>query len=47
VRILFAGTPDVVVPSLNWIASSEHELLGILTRPAAAQGRSSALIDNS
>lgn len=45
-RILFAGTPDVVIPSLNWIASSEHELLGILTRPAAAQGRSSALIDS-
>jgi methionyl-tRNA formyltransferase len=46
VRILFAGTPDVVIPSLNWIASSEHELVGILTRPAAAQGRSSALIDS-
>jgi len=46
VRILFAGTPDVVIPSLNWIASSEHELLGILTRPASAQGRSSALIDS-
>ena len=45
-RILFAGTPDVVIPSLNWIASSEHELAGILTRPAAAQGRSSALIDS-
>ena len=45
-RILFAGTPDVVIPSLNWIASSEHELVGILTRPAAAQGRSSALIDS-
>jgi methionyl-tRNA formyltransferase len=46
VRILFAGTPDVVIPSLNWIASSEHELVGILTRPAAAQGRSSALVDS-
>jgi len=46
VRILFAGTPDVVIPSLNWIVSSEHELLGILTRPASAQGRSSALIDS-
>ena len=45
-RILFAGTPDVVIPSLNWIASSEHELVGILTRPAAAQGRSSSLIDS-
>jgi methionyl-tRNA formyltransferase len=46
VRILFAGTPEVVIPSLNWIASSEHELVGILTRPAAAQGRSSVLIDS-
>jgi methionyl-tRNA formyltransferase len=46
VRILFAGTPDVVIPSLNWIVSSEHELLGILTRPASAQGRSSALKDS-
>jgi len=46
VRILFAGTPDVVIPSLNWIVSSEHELLGILTRRASAQGRSSALIDS-
>ena len=45
-RILFAGTPGVVIPSLNWIASSEHELVGILTRPPAAQGRSSALIDS-
>lgn len=45
-RILFAGTPDVVIPSLNWIASSEHEVVGILTRPAAAQGRSSALKDS-
>ena len=45
-RILFAGTPDVVITSLNWIVSSEHELLGILTRPASAQGRSSALIDS-
>ena len=45
-RILFAGTPEVVIPSLNWIASSEHELVGILTRPAAAQGRRSVLIDS-
>ena len=45
-RILFAGTPEVVIPSLNWIATSEHELVGILTRPASAQGRSSSLIDS-
>jgi methionyl-tRNA formyltransferase len=46
VRILFAGTPDVVIPSLEWITSSGHEIVGVLTRPAAAQGRSSALIDS-
>lgn len=45
-RILFAGTPDVVIPSLAWIASSGHELVGVLTRPAAPQGRSSALRDS-
>jgi len=46
VRILFAGTPEVVLPSLEWIVSSGHELVGVLTRPAAAQGRSSSLIDS-
>ena len=45
-RILFAGTPDVGIPTLEWIDSSAHDLVGILTRPAAAQGRSSALIDS-
>jgi len=46
VRILFAGTPNVALPTLEWILSSEHELVGVLTRPAAAQGRSSELIDS-
>lgn len=45
-RILFAGTPNVALPTLEWILSSEHELVGVLTRPAAAQGRSSELIDS-
>lgn len=45
-RILFAGTPEVVLPSLEWILSSSHELVGVLTRPAAPQGRSSELIDS-
>ena len=45
-RILFAGTPNVALPTLEWIFSSEHELVGVLTRPAAAQGRSSELIDS-
>ncbi len=45
-RILFAGTPNVALPTLEWILSSDHELVGVLTRPAAAQGRSSELIDS-
>ncbi|MCX6426380.1 MAG: methionyl-tRNA formyltransferase, partial [Actinobacteria bacterium] len=44
-RILFAGTPNVAIPTLEWLFASEHEVVGVLTRPAAAQGRSSELID--
>jgi methionyl-tRNA formyltransferase len=46
VRILFAGTPEVTIPALEWIQASNHDLVAVLTRPAAAQGRSSELIDS-
>jgi methionyl-tRNA formyltransferase len=39
VRLLFAGTPQVAVPALEAIAASEHELLGVITRPDAPSGR--------
>ncbi len=39
-RVVFAGTPDIAVPSLEAIAASGHELVAVLTRPAAPQGRS-------
>jgi methionyl-tRNA formyltransferase len=39
VRIVFAGTPDVAVPSLDAIAESGHELVGVVTRPDAPAGR--------
>ena len=45
-RILFAGTPEVAIPTLEWIQASDHDLVAVLTRPAAAQGRSSELIDS-
>ena len=45
-RILFAGTPEVTIPALEWIQASNHDLVAVLTRPAAAQGRSSELIDS-
>jgi len=46
VRILFAGTPEVTIRALEWIQASNHDLVAVLTRPAAAQGRSSELIDS-
>jgi methionyl-tRNA formyltransferase len=39
VRLLFAGTPEVALPSLDALASSRHEVIGVLTRPAARSGR--------
>ncbi|MBR7826399.1 methionyl-tRNA formyltransferase [Actinospica sp. MGRD01-02] len=39
-RILFAGTPQPAVPSLEaLIASSRHEVVAVLTRPDAPTGR--------
>jgi methionyl-tRNA formyltransferase len=39
VRLLFAGTPQVAVPSLEAIAASGHDLVGVVTRPDAPSGR--------
>ncbi|MBI4899344.1 MAG: methionyl-tRNA formyltransferase [Actinobacteria bacterium] len=39
-RLVFAGTPATAVPSLDAIAASGHDLVGVVTRPASAQGRS-------
>ena len=38
-RLVFAGTPEVALPSLRAIAESEHELVGVITRPDAPAGR--------
>jgi methionyl-tRNA formyltransferase len=38
-RVVFAGTPDVALPSLRAIAASAHELVGVVTRPDAPTGR--------
>jgi methionyl-tRNA formyltransferase len=39
VRVVFAGTPEVALPSLHAIADSGHELVGVVTRPDAVSGR--------
>ncbi|MCB0907710.1 MAG: methionyl-tRNA formyltransferase [Nocardioidaceae bacterium] len=38
-RLVFAGTPEVALPSLDAIAASSHELVGVVTRPDAPSGR--------
>ncbi|WP_022924089.1 methionyl-tRNA formyltransferase [Serinicoccus marinus] len=42
-RLVFAGTPDAAVPSLRAMLRSEHEVVGVLTRPDARAGRGRSL----
>ncbi len=44
-RLVFAGTPDVALPSLRALLASErHEVLAVLTRPDAPAGRRRQLV---
>ncbi|MGY1650489.1 methionyl-tRNA formyltransferase [Geodermatophilus sp. SYSU D01119] len=38
-RLLFAGTPEAAVPSLEALLASDHEVAAVLTRPDARSGR--------
>lgn len=42
-RIVFAGTPEVALPSLEALLASEHEVVAVLTRPDAPSGRGKRL----
>lgn len=42
-RVVFAGTPEVALPSLRALAASSHELVGVVTRPDAPAGRGRTL----
>ena len=42
-RLAFAGTPDVAVPSLEAILASRHEVVAVITRPDAPAGRGRTL----
>jgi methionyl-tRNA formyltransferase len=39
VRLVFAGTPEVAVPSLDALLESQHEVVAVVTRPDAPAGR--------
>ena len=38
-RLIFAGTPEAAVPSLDALLASRHEVVAVLTRPDARAGR--------
>jgi methionyl-tRNA formyltransferase len=45
VRLLFAGTPETALPSLDaLLGSGRHEVVGVLTRPDAPAGRNRTLV---
>lgn len=43
-RILFAGTPDVAIPSLERLIDGGHDVAAVLTRPPARARRGRSLI---
>src|ERR1700733_4526660 len=38
-RLVFAGTPQTAVPSLEALLASRHEVVAVVTRPDAPAGR--------
>ena len=38
-KLVFAGTPGVAVPSLDALMDSRHEVVAVVTRPDATAGR--------
>ena len=38
-KIIFAGTPDFAVPSLQMLLASKHEVCAVYTQPDRPAGR--------
>ena len=38
-RVVFAGTPDFAVPTLQALIQSEHEIVAVLSQPDRPSGR--------
>ncbi|MDQ3405811.1 MAG: methionyl-tRNA formyltransferase [Actinomycetota bacterium] len=43
-RLVFAGTPEVALPSLRALLHSRHEVVAVVTRPDAPAGRGRSLV---
>ncbi len=42
-RVVFMGTPEFAIPTLNWLIASEHQIVGVYTQPDKRAGRSRKL----
>ena len=42
-KIIVAATPDVAIPTLDWLIASEHQLLSVITQPDRPAGRGRSL----
>ena len=42
-RIGVAATPDVAIPTLDWLITSEHDLVLVITQPDKPAGRGRAI----
>lgn len=45
-KLVFAGTPDVAIPSLRTLHESDHEILAVLTQPPAPAGRGRKIVES-
>ena len=43
-RLVFAGTPETALPSLDALVASRHEVVAVVTRPDARAGRGRGLL---
>ncbi len=43
-RLVFAGTPEAALPSLDVLSASRHEVVAVVTRPDAPSGRGRTLL---
>lgn len=43
-RLVFAGTPEAALPSLDALAASAHDVVAVVTRPDAPAGRGRRLV---
>ena len=42
-RVVFMGTPDFAVPTLQVLLDSRHDVVGVVTQPDRPKGRSGKL----